>query len=224
VLGLLAGARAGAAGVPQAWLAQLQVAPDVRRALSALDVARPLPPPLRHSPCPASLCEVGDWRSAVTTSADVRIEAVAVVPGDAPAGEERRLTVRLNVSNLGVTGLPICPHGALWLLWEVGGTAKGRFREVGSLDDVPERCVLPRQSATLSVDISSLEPAALRGGPQELVGLLEILRPAPAAPQSWQPGAGNLVRARLLPGGPVKDCEHFAAKIGRLRVPLPLAV
>lgn len=97
----------------------------------------------RHSPCPASLCEVGDWRSAVTTSADVRIEAVAVVPGDAPAGEERRLTVRLNVSNLGVTGLPICPHGALWLLWEVGGTAKGRFREVAA--PLPSRAAPARR-------------------------------------------------------------------------------
>mmetsp|Transcript_40427 Transcript_40427/g.129833 ORF Transcript_40427/g.129833 Transcript_40427/m.129833 type:complete len:735 (+) Transcript_40427:40-2244(+) len=233
VLGMLLGARAGDLGeasLPTAWLSQLRVLGEARQALGALSlsvVAGSEVPVLRYVPCPPRLCGAGEERSEVVTSADVRIAARGVAVGAELGTAERHVIVHLNISNTGASGLPVCLYGKLWLLWEAGGYARGRFRNIGDMTSVPDRCIGPLQWVTFDVNVSSSEYEVLLPGAQYIVGLLEVLRPMrggedPRRLPLLGPGLGNLVRAAVVHGGPEVDCEHFSAKVGRFRVPGPV--
>ena len=172
LLGALLGARAGSAALPGAWLAQLGAAEPARRSLGALGPERHASrggAMLRYEPCPPELCGTADASSDILTSQDVRI--VAALAGSSRrlgAGsdrDERSLVVRLNVSNTGASGLPICPHGRLWLLWEAGGFARGRFQDVGggaaattaeAAADLADGCLAPGEWAALPNVVSSV--------------------------------------------------------------------
>jgi len=230
VVGMLLGARAGSAAVPSAWFAQLQSARAASRALASSSLQRvtTLPaPPLSYLPCPPALCSADAEASDVVTSADVRVVAeVAPAAGQGQGREAQRrdLLVQLNLTNVGASGLPICLYGKLWILWEAGGVARGRFRDLGDVADIADRCLRPREAASFAVGVSSSEPDALRHGPQHLVGLVEVVRPLRSAALRQRlrhPGAGNLIHAAVSHGRPEEDCEHFAAKIGRFRIPTP---
>jgi len=231
VLGLLLGARAGASAVPSVWLSQLRAAAAAERALAVLtpeNAAAWGHQRLQYSSCPVALCGTDAEASDVTTSDDVRIVAAAAAAMAQPGPgrlDERHLTVQLNISNVGASGLPICLHGKIWLLWEAGGVARGRFRDLGNISNLADRCLEPREAATFAVGISSAEPDALRPGPQHIVGLLEVVRPlrgAAVRQHLRRPGAGNLVQAVVVHGHPKEDCEHFAAKIGRFKIPIAM--
>jgi len=230
MLGLLMGALHGnnRASVPRTWLQQLQAMDPVTKILgSALRVrssANLVPTYIPRHQLDWDAPDVSD----VVTSDDVRIRAEVVEHQRSTAGDhmERHLLVRVNISNLGITGLPICQHGRLWLLWEAGGFARGRFREIGGTTgakplNVADRCILPRDWASFAMNISSAEPEALRYELQHMVGLLEIVRPLRGAvgrKRLEHPGVGNRIRAVLVEGQREEDCEHFAAKIGRFRL------
>jgi ADP-ribosylglycohydrolase len=232
VLGMLLGARTGKlGGTPKRWLAQLQSAKEVLEILGNLSPRHVTKSNwhLDYTPCPASLCPSGVQMSRVITNLDVQIAAIAtsgVDMGDRGIGERHAL-VQLNISNIGNTGMPICPHGKLWLLWEAGGFARGRFRSFGgpAIDDVvnvSEQCLEPKQWKLLAVNVTTSEPEAMKPGDQHMVGLLEIVRPlrdVQAQQRMQQPGAGNLMRAIISKDGPVEVCEHFAAKVGRFEIP-----
>jgi len=232
ILGALLGARnGGAAQIPAGWFAQLRSRPEVLQALRALNDDRltgASASKLQYNPCLPSLCSPDRTSSEATTSGDVKIFASAVAGGWMNDGDatQRYVNVQLNVSNAGVTGLPICPHGKLWILWEAGGFARGRFRGVGDgpgIQDVAERCLGPHQWTQFEVNITTGEPEALRPGRQHMVGLLEVLRPL-RGPRGRQrlthPGVGNLVHAVVSRGQPPEACEHFAAKLGRFEIPI----
>lgn len=229
IVGMLLGARNGATtSVPPGWLAQLRSAPEVVQSLGAFDVGRLATAEtskLRYSPCPNALCSPGHTSSEAVTSADVQIAASAVAGGwvqDANMAQ-REVMVQLNLTNAGVTGLPICPHGKLWLLWEAGGFARGRFRDLGDgdTDNLADRCLRPRQSTQFTLNVTTGEPEALRPGRQHMVGLLEVVRPLSSLNERrlMHPGAGNLVHAVLVRGNPPEACEHFSAKVGRFELP-----
>lgn len=238
VLGMLLGMRSSH-DPPGPWLKQLRSAAETSEMLGSLSVDRlqlPSAPSLRYSPCPASHCGTESERSDVTTSRDVRI---GVAVSDAGILErDRHIAVHINVSNTGATGLPICPHGRLWILWEAGGFARGRFRDLGEAiradgaAHVADHCLSPREWATFVVDVTSGDPEALRPGPQHIVGLLEVVRPLRVWESGVQPeegnsaassrgsrGAGNPIQAVVAQAGGVEACEHFSAKVGRVKLP-----
>lgn len=226
-LGMLLGARAiSGKAVPERWLGQLETSRRALDALSALAPNRALTfgSRLDYHPCEQMECITDSFHSDVTTSADVRIIAapsgsVAIVDG-----RERRLLLEVNVSNTGASGLPVCPHGKIWVLWEAGGQARGRFRNVGGTAGLADRCLAPGQWLSFKMNVTTSEREAAWQQDQYLVGLLEVLRPVrgATAQRLRGPGAGNLVQAALVKGRP-EDCEHFAAKIGRLKIPVEVA-
>eukprot|EP00928_Gymnodinium_smaydae_P013820 TRINITY_DN15015_c0_g1_i1.p1 TRINITY_DN15015_c0_g1~~TRINITY_DN15015_c0_g1_i1.p1 ORF type:complete len:721 (-),score=170.26 TRINITY_DN15015_c0_g1_i1:122-2284(-) len=163
---------------------------------SAPAVSRRVPPPEGSAGDLRQLAHTGDASGRRSGSAQ---------DGALGAPRVRRLVVRLNVSNEGVTGLPICLHG--------------------DAAHVADRCLRPGAWASFHVDASSGEVDALLPGEQSMVGLLEVLRPLPTDPTHQQmrlahKGVGNLLRASLAgrARGDV-ECEHFAAKIGRFAIP-----
>lgn len=236
MLGMLLGMRSSRQP-PDPWLSQLRSLAEASEILGSLSVDRlrhPSANSLQYFPCPKAHCGMEVERSNVTTSGDVRI---VVTVSDAGVFErDRHLAVHINVSNAGATGLPICPHGRLWILWEAGGFARGRFRDLGEAirvdgaTNVADHCLSPRQWATFVVDVTSGDAEALRPGPQHIVGLLEVVRPLRtldpqlreslrAAGSRGSRGAGNPIQAVVAQAGGPESCEHFSAKVGRVKLP-----
>jgi hypothetical protein len=94
---------------------------------------------------------------------------------------------------------PVRPYGAMRLLAEGAGEARGRVQQIPASAEI-----LPGE--TLAVDIA-LEPVALEAKPEVYVGLLELVRPVDAADRY----AGNPV---VIDG---REGAHFTAKVGRFR-------
>lgn len=184
LLGLWLGAEHGLEPALQEQVEELQgrdAAARIRAAALQIDAGWTMPA------CPDQLC----WSTpseSVTRTAGVVVRARA-------APEISGVKIVLVNEN----PFPVRPYGAMRLLAEGAGEARGRVQQIPASAEI-----LPGE--TLAVDIA-LEPVALEAKPEVYVGLLELVRPVDAADRY----AGNPV---VIDG---REGAHFTAKVGRFR-------